>query len=1374
MKTVPAIGILLFLAAFPLFSHAQENRQENQNTGSPASIEAGAFSVSSKKDSIGNVQIGNKKTDSVTVTNRGNSTLTISNTRSSNARFTVGPASLSIPAGAAKKFAITFAPTAAGAQSSFIVFTHNGPTSPDTVTASGTGTVPAFSVDRKTIPYGIVVIATGKPDSVQVTNTGTAALVISGVTSTNTRFSINPTGGTIQPGAKSTFVITFTPTVNGLQNGNIVFVHNAPNVRDTVAVSGTGTGFSVNRRSVAFGNVQVGSSSKDSVVVTNSAATTLTISNVTSSNGTFAVSPTNASIAAAGTAKFRITFTPGNTATQTGNVVFTHTASSSPDTVAVSGTGILPGFSLNRKNVPFGLVPLGQNRLDSVIVTDTGKAALVISNVVSSNGTFTVIPTNVTLQPAQARTFYITFTPANTNPQSGNIVFTHNAPGAHDTVAVTGTGGAAGFTVTRRSVAFGTVGLGGNKLDSVSVTNTGALALVISNVASSNGTFAVNPTNVTLQPAQARTFYITFTPANTNPQSGNIVFTHTGPTSPDTVTVSGTGGTPGFSVTRRSVAFGTVPLGGNRPDSVSVTNTGALALVISNVASSNGAFTVNPTNVTLQPAQARTFYITFTPANTNPQSGNIVFTHNAPSTHDTVAVSGAGGTAGFSVTRRFVPFGNVALGGNKLDSISVTNAGLVALVISNVTSSNGTFSVNPTNATLQPAQARTFYITFTPANTNPQSGNIVFTHTASTSPDTVTVSGTGGSPGFSLNRKTVPFGVVNLGGNRLDSVIVSDTGTSPLVISTIASSNGTFTVNPANATIQPAGTETFYITFTPVNTTPQNGNLVFNHNAPSLHDTVATSGTAIAPLPAPVLLAPASGPTGQALPVALSWSSVTGAAGYWLEISTDTSFTTIVISDPTLVSTGRQVSGLPQNSQYYWRVSTRNSAGAGPFSLPWTFTTLPSGPISGTVSFSGDLTSTSYRMFGLPGVGARRVGDILSGTQMIDWRILRDNGKDTTYPAYYEDLNAASALNTGEGYWLLQKTDLNISRTDTLPPLSTDGTYGITLHSGWNMISNPFNASVQRSAVIAANGLPAGTLFWEHVGATRTSSGATFDPFKGYYFDNDTASLAKLKIPYPFSTTVAKLAKAPGVDWRVELVFDSDINTDRDNYIGIAPAVKPGRNELDQHEAPLVFDEGFLYFVRPEWDAVHSRFATDMRGALGTGQTWDFEVWNPRNGTGKITLHGLEGIPPQNQVVLVNALNTAPVDMRRTNVYTYQTSSKKMQFKLFVGTKEYVDGETSKLIPQAYELAQNYPNPFNPSTTIQYMLPAGAYVRLEIFSVIGQRVRVLDEGYRSAAAYSVTWDGKDENRQTVSSGVYFCRLTAGENAIRTRKLVLVR
>ncbi|HEX7574548.1 MAG TPA: choice-of-anchor D domain-containing protein, partial [Bacteroidota bacterium] len=1069
MKTLLAIGIVFSSLLSPLPSRAQEDRKDAPQdvSVSPPSSEAGedlaaaanrgAFSVNSKTDLIGNVPVGSSKTDTVTVTNTGKATLTISSVKSSNVRFTVSPANASIAVNANKKFTITFVPATTGAQTSFIVFTHDGPTSPDTVTASGTGTAPAFSVNRKTVPFGSVVIATGKPDSVSVTNTGTAALVISSVTSTNTRFTVNPAAGTIQPGAKSTFRVTFTPTLNGVQNGNIVFVHNAPTARDTVAVSGTGTGFSVDRRSLAFGSVPVAVPTRDSVIVTNAGPTTLTISTVTSSNGAFTVSPAGASIAAAASAKFYITFTAVNTAAQTGNVVFTHNASSSPDTVAVSGSGTLPGFALSRKTVPFGLVPLGQNRLDSVVVT----------------------------------------------------------------------------------------------------------------------------------------------------------------------------------------------------------NTGATTLTIISVTSSNGAFTVSPAGASIAAAANAKFYITFTPTNTILQTGNVVFAHNASSSPDTVTVSGTGGAGGFAVTRRSVPFGTVALGGSKLDSVVVTDIGGVALVIGSVTSSNGTFTVNPANATLQPAQARTFYITFTPANTAAQTWNVVFTHNASSSPDTVAVSGTG-----------------------------------------------------------------------------------------------------VATLSAPVLLSPASGSTGQALPIALTWASVNGATGYWLEMATDPSFSMIVINDPTLVSTGRQVNGLPQNTQYYWRVSTLNAAGSGLFSPAWTLTMLSSGPVSGTISFSGDLSSTSYRMFGMPGVGTRRVGDILSGTQKTDWRMLRDNGKDTTYPAYYVDLTADSTLKTGEGYWLLQRKDLNISRTDTLPPLAPDGTYGIALHRGWNMISNPFNTSVQRTAVIAANGLPAGTLFWEQVGATRTSSGTTFDPFKGYYFYNDTVVLATLKIPYPFGTTVAKLAKAPGVDWRVELVFDSDINTDRDNYIGIAPSVGPGRNELDQHEAPLVFDQGFLYFVRPEWDPVHTRFATDMRPGLGAGQTWDFEVWNPRNGAGKITLLGLEGIPAGNQVVLVNSLNTSPVDMRRSNVYTYQTSTAKMQFKLIVGTKEYADGETAKLIPQAYELAQNYPNPFNPSTTISYMVPAGSYVKLEILSVIGERVRVLDEGYRAAATYSVIWDGKDENRQTVSSGVYFCRLVA--------------
>ncbi len=391
----------------------------------------------------------------------------------------------------------------------------------------------------------------------------------------------------------------------------------------------------------------------------------------------------------------------------------------------MTGTGAetFAGFSLNRKTVPFGFVGVGGNKIDSITVTDTGKAALVISNVTSSNGTFTVNPTSATLQPAQAQTFHITFTPVNTTPQSGNIVFTHNAPGSPDTVAVSGTGAEtlAGFSLNRKTVPFGFVGVGGNKLDSITVTDTGKAALVISNVASSNGTFTVNPTSVTLQPAQAQTFHITFTPANTNPQSGNIVFTHNAPGSPDTVAVSGTGAETlaGFSLNRKTVPFGFVGVGGNKLDSITVTDTGKAALVISNVASSNGTFTVNPTSVTLQPAQAQIFHITFTPLNTNPQSGDIVFTHNAPGSPDTVVVTGTGAVAAISLSRKNVPFTSVPLGETGLDSIIVTDTGRAALVIHDVASNNAAFVVNPTHDTLQPGEERAFYIMFHPPKCGP-------------------------------------------------------------------------------------------------------------------------------------------------------------------------------------------------------------------------------------------------------------------------------------------------------------------------------------------------------------------------------------------------------------------------------------------------------------------------------------------------------------------------------------------------------------------------------------------------------------------------------------------------------------------------------
>jgi hypothetical protein len=89
-------------------------------------------------------------------------------------------------------------------------------------------------------------------------------------------------------------------------------------------------------------------------------------------------------------------------------------------------------------------------------------------------------------------------------------------------------------------------------------------------------------------------------------------------------------------------------------------------------------------------------------------------------------------------------------------------------------------------------------------------------------------------------------------------------------------------------------------------------------------------------------------------------------------------------------------------------------------------------------------------------------------------------------------------------------------------------------------------------------------------------------------------------------------------------------------------------------------------------------------------------------------------------------------------------------------------------IPLEFGLSQNFPNPFNPTTVIQYGLPKASRVSLEVFSVLGQRVTVVDEGERIAGYHEVRFDAS-----SLPSGVYVYRLQAGEFT-QTRKLVLVR
>ena len=100
------------------------------------------------------------------------------------------------------------------------------------------------------------------------------------------------------------------------------------------------------------------------------------------------------------------------------------------------------------------------------------------------------------------------------------------------------------------------------------------------------------------------------------------------------------------------------------------------------------------------------------------------------------------------------------------------------------------------------------------------------------------------------------------------------------------------------------------------------------------------------------------------------------------------------------------------------------------------------------------------------------------------------------------------------------------------------------------------------------------------------------------------------------------------------------------------------------------------------------------------------------------------------------------------------------------------------LIPEKTALLTNYPNPFNPDTWIPYHLSKSAEVTLTIYAANGAVVRTLSLGQQNAGMYQVQsraahWDGKNENGESVASGIYFYTLTAG-NFTATRKMLILK
>ncbi len=127
-----------------------------------------------------------------------------------------------------------------------------------------------------------------------------------------------------------------------------------------------------------------------------------------------------------------------------------------------------------------------------------------------------------------------------------------------------------------------------------------------------------------------------------------------------------------------------------------------------------------------------------------------------------------------------------------------------------------------------------------------------------------------------------------------------------------------------------------------------------------------------------------------------------------------------------------------------------------------------------------------------------------------------------------------------------------------------------------------------------------------------------------------------------------------------------------------------------------------------------------------------------------------------------------------TGVYDYIcTIHPSMEGVVVVTMPTPAEDEIDASVPDGFELFPNYPNPFNPGTNISYALPSQSHVRVEVFNILGEKVKTLQDGLQPAGNYTVTWDSKDSKGNPVSSGIYFYRVSTDVHRA-WGKMMLVR
>jgi hypothetical protein len=507
----------------------------------------------------------------------------------------------------------------------------------------------------------------------------------------------------------------------------------------------------------------------------------------------------------------------------------------------------------------------------------------------------------------------------------------------------------------------------------------------------------------------------------------------------------------------------------------------------------------------------------------------------------------------------------------------------------------------------------------------------------------------------------------------------------------------------------------------------------------------------------PSMLTPVNGDTLFADYSFLSWQDTGIKQLLRVQVSEGSDFSLIVADS--LVEGDKLGLGfvdLVSDSSYYWRIKATNPYGSTDWSDYWAF--VSSNQTSGVFETIELSMLSGWNLVGIP-----------SEIEHESYLDVFTNALDNSLFSFDGSYRSAQAMVPGKGYWVRY-----LSPAIEVMQVQPNTHIQFALNIGWNLVSGPDTDYVANLIDDPEAVIVPGTLF----GFSGTYQPASvLAPGRGYWI---RASAAGLVAMGQSSTMARGIAVQSFIDLgsfdRIEIVRGGSATGEDLNHsqeVVLSRLYFGGELPEDLHE--------LAYTMPPPapGQSLDARFADDrwVSGSLVAevvlSGTTDV-LWM------RVMPAGYEGESGDG----VDAAAASTTSSSNKGVYlltawsgeivtdTQQVTGGAL-VQLSPGTDrvtvERLDGsELSPEVPAEFALEQNFPNPFNPSTTIRYALPEAAQVRLEVYTLTGQRVAVLASGEQRAGWHTASFDGS-----ALASGVYIYRLQAG-GFVQTRKLMLIK